>query len=159
MKKLMKENKPIFFMIVIVIVCAIISVALLFKYFYFGNGGTKYGDRLDGIDKVAITDSKRLDVEAKAKESKGVSNAEVLVTGKIIYIRISFDTTASLVDAQSTAVKLLEEFSDEEKNFYDIQFTLVQDATDNSAGFKIMGAKNVNGSNLVWNNNNISEKE
>ena len=114
MKKLMKENKPIFFMIVIVIVCAIISVALLFKYFYFGNGGTKYGDRLDGIDRVAITDSKRLDVEAKAKESKGVSNAEVLVTGKIIYIRISFDTTVSLVDAQSTAVKLLEEFGDEE---------------------------------------------
>ena len=114
---------------------------------------------MDGIDKVAITDSKRLDVEAKAKESKGVSNAEVLVTGKIIYIRISFDTTVSLVDAQSTAVKLLEEFSDEEKNFYDIQFTLVQDATDNSAGFKIMGAKNVNGLNLVWNNNNISEKE
>ena len=47
-------------MVLIIIACVGISAALLLKYFYFGNGGSKYGDRLDGIEAVAITDDKKI---------------------------------------------------------------------------------------------------
>lgn len=159
MKKMLKENKPILLMVCIVLFCTVLSIILLLKYFYFGNGGTKYGDRLEGIENVLITDNRISEVETSAKENQSVVEVKTTITGKIIYIRLKFDNNISLVEAKTIAVKLLEKFSDEEKKFYDFQFTLVQDATDNSSGFKIMGAKNVNGSNLVWNNNNVIEVE
>ena len=36
---------------------------------------------------------------------------------------------------------------------YDIDFILTKEKSENDEGFTIMGAKNVNGSGLVWNNN------
>ncbi len=147
-------------MLLIIIACIGVSVGLLLKYFYFGNGGSKYGDRLDGIEAVLIADDKKNEVANSLKEEKNVKDATVTVTGKIIYIRIAFEAGADLETSKSIAVKSLEQFSEDEKKFYDVNFTLVSDKTDNSDGFTIMGAKNVNGTNLVWNNNNaVSDGE
>lgn len=147
-------------MLLIIIACAAISVGLLLKYFYFGNGGSKYGDRLDGIEAVAISDDKKSEVVNSIKESKNVKDATVTITGKIIYIRIAFEAGADLDTSKSIAVKSLEQFGEEEKKFYDVHFTLVSEKTDTNEGFTIMGAKNVNGTNLIWNNNNtVSDGE
>lgn len=147
-------------MLLIIIACVAISVGLLLKYFYFGNGGSKYGDRLDGIEAVAISDDKKSEVVNSIKESKNVKDATVTITGKIIYIRIAFEAGADLETSKSIAVKSLEQFSEEEKKFYDVHFTLVSEKTDTNEGFTIMGAKNVNGTNLIWNNNNtVSDGE
>ena len=160
MKKFIRNNKAICFMLLIIISCVIISAGLLLKYFYFGNGGSKYGDRLDDIGAVAISDDKKSEVVNSIKEEKNVKDATVTITGKIIYIRIAFEAGADLETSKSIAVKSLEQFSDDEKKFYDVHFTLVSDKTDTSDGFTIMGAKNVNGTNLVWNNNNaVSDGE
>lgn len=154
-KKFWQENKVLATMTFIIIVCIIICVALLLKYFYFGNGGTKYGDRLDGIENVMITEDKKNEVKEALEAAEIVDSAKVEITGKIVYTRIVFGEKATLVEAESLAVKALDYFSDEEKGFYDFSFTLIQEASANNEGFKIMGAKNVNGSNLVWNNNNV----
>ena len=73
-----------------------------------------------------------------------------------VYFRFTFNSTASLVEAQSFAVKALDDFSDTEKAYYDFHFTLIEEASEKNEGFKIMGAKNVNGTNLVWDNNNAA---
>jgi cell division protein YceG involved in septum cleavage len=156
MKKLYDSNRTLFILISIALVCILISVVLLFKYFYFGNGETKYGDRLDGIENVQISDADISDIKSNIESNKLVSSASVNVTGKIVYIKINFKESASLVEAESVAVKSLDKFSESEKAFYDFEFTLYQDATEKTEGFRIMGAKNVNGSNLVWNNNNAT---
>ena len=156
MKKLYRDNKTLFVLLTIALVCIVLSIVLLFKYFYFGNGETKYGNRLDGIQNVTISDDSMSNIKSKIQDNKLVSSASVAVTGKIVYIKITFNETASLVEAESVAVKALDNFSDSEKAFYDFEFTLAQAATDKTEGFKIMGAKNVNGSNLVWNNNNAT---
>ncbi len=159
MKKYFKENKTLFILIVIAIVCIIVSIVLLFKYFYFGNGGSNYGDRLDGIENVLITDEKQNEVASKIQENSIVESADVRITGKRVDIRIVFGEKASLIDAEGVALKSLDNFSDEEKSFYDFEYTLKQNATEKTEGFLIMGAKNVNGSNLVWNNNNSTSEE
>ena len=147
-------------MLLIIIACATISVGLLLKYFYSGNGGSKYGDRLDGIEAAIISDNKKSEVVNSIKEGKNVKDATVTITGKIIYIRIAFEAGADLETSKSIAVKSLEQFSEEEKKFYDVHFTLVSEKTDTNEGFTIMGAKNVNGTNLIWNNNNtVSDGE
>lgn len=141
-------------MILIIIACVGISAALLLKYFYYGNGGSKYGDRLDGIELVTISDDKKNSVVEDIKQRKNVKDAKVEVSGKIIYIRIAFNAGADLDTSKAIAVKTLEQFSDEEKAFYDIHFTLVSEKNEVSDGFTIMGSKNVNGTNLIWGNNN-----
>ena len=157
MKKYLKENRTLFILMIIAISCIVISIILLLKYFYFGNGGTKYGSRLEGIENVQISDSKRDEVASKISEDNLVKSATVTIMGKRVDIRIVFEDTASLVDAEGIALKSLDNFSDEEKSFYDFEFTLKQEATEKTEGFLIMGAKNVNGSNLVWNNNNVTK--
>ena len=154
MKKFIRNNKAICFMVLIIIACIGISVALLLKYFYFGNGGSKYGDRLDGIEAVEINDTKKESLVNSIKEGKNVYDAKVEVSGKIIYIRIVFKAGADLTTSKAVAAKTLEQFSNDEKAFYDIHFTLVSAKNESSDGFTIMGSKNVNGTNLIWNNNN-----
>lgn len=159
MKKILKENRTLFILMIVAIVCIVVSVLLLFKYFYFGNGGSNYGDRLEGIENVVISDDKKREVSSKIEENTLVDSATTTVTGKRVDIRIVFNEKASLVDAEGVALKSLDNFSDEEKAFYDFEFTLKQNATEKTEGFLIMGAKNVNGSNLVWNNNNSTSEE
>ena len=141
-------------MVLIIIACIGISAALLLKYFYFGNGGSKYGDRRECIEAVAITDDKKNSVVEDIKQRKNVKDAKIEVSGKIIYIRIVFKAGADLTTSKAVAAKTLEQFSNEEKDFYDIHFTLVSAKDESSDGFTIMGSKNVNGTNLIWNNNN-----
>jgi len=159
MKKFIKNNKAVCLMVFIIIACLIISVCLLLKYFYFGSGNTKYGDRLDGIENVLITDDRKSSVVEKLKENESVSDASIDIIGKRICIRIVFNTGTLLDSAKNVAVKIIDEFSEEEQNFYDLEFTLVCEDGEDTEGYTIMGNKNVNGTNLVWNNFNTSTEE
>ena len=154
MKKYFKENKTLVILLGIALACIIISTILLFKYFYFGNGGSKYGNRLDGIENVEIKKDKQDEIVSKIEEEKLVEKATMLITGKRVDIRIVLTEDADITNAKAVALKSLDNFSEEEKAFYDIEYTLKQEATERAEGFLIMGAKNVNGSNLVWVNNN-----
>ena len=159
MKKFLKENKTLLILMIIAIVCIVVSILLLFKYFYFGNGGSKYGTRLEGIEKVQITETKQSEIVTKLEENDIVEKANITIIGKRIDIRLVFTSKATLEDAKNIAVKALENFSEDELKFYDVEFTLKQEEAEKVEGFLIMGAKNVNGSNLVWNNNNKTTSE
>lgn len=158
-KKFYNEHRVFTILMAIVIVCIILMATVLIQCFYVDGDKGKYGDRLDGIEEVQISSSKINDIEAKILTEKDVKVAELLITGRIVYITITFDTPASLIEAESVALKSLDNFSEEEKAFYDFHFTLKQTATDSSDGFLISGAKNKNGSGLIWNNNNVSTEE
>ena len=150
--KFYKEHRVFTILMSIVIVCIVLIATVLFRLFYDSKKG-KYGDRLEGIDKVVLSEKKLEDVETKILAEKDVLVAETRVQGKIVYITITFDTTETLDEAKSTAQKSLENFSDEEKAFYDFHFTLKKSSTENAEGFLISGAKNKNGSGFSWNNN------
>ena len=159
MKKFLKENKTLAVLFGIALICIIVSVILLFKYFYFGNGGSKYGDRLDGI--VNVTDDRKNEITKSLNENDNVKDSSVIIMGKIIYIKMNVENI-SMDEAKNIALKSLDILSDDEKKSYDIQFTLKEEANENTEGFLIMGAKNVNGTNLVWTNTNYvtnSEEE
>lgn len=152
-KKFYKEHRVFTILMAIVIVCAILMITVLIQCFYVGNGKNKYGNRLEGIENYEITESRQGDFENNVANNDKVKSVDIRVTGKIIYITMQFEDKVDLIEAQSIAQKSLEEFSDEEQNFYDFNITLKQSITANSEGFFISGAKNVNGSGLIWNNN------
>ena len=79
-----------------------------------------------------------------------------MVTGRIIYIKIVFKPGYDLTLAKSEAAKTIDLFSDDKKAYYDFSFTIESAETEDAEGFLLMGAKNKNGTNLVWNNNNTT---
>ena len=154
MKKYLKENKTLLILMIVAITCIVISSVLLLKYFYFGNGGSKYGARLDGIENVKITNDRQNEIVDAIKASENVVDSNISINGKIINTRIVFNENATIDYAKEVANSVLEKYSDEEKNFYDFQFTLKLSETQSKDCPTLMGSKNVKGVGLVWNNCN-----
>lgn len=157
--KFYKEHRIFMILMAIVIVCIVLIATVLIQCFYVGNGSNKYGNRLENIENYKIDDIRVNESESKLLTNEKVNGAEIKITGRIIYVDLSFAEGVGLVEAQSIALKLLEDFSEEESKYYDFNFTLKQKATEQSDGFLISGAKNKNGNGLVWNNNREITKE
>lgn len=154
MKEFYRENRVLVILGVVVIICAIISSILLFKYFYYGNGNDKYGDRLEKIKDLVIEDKRQKEIVAKLEENKNVKSARIDIIGARVDFTINFNEEVSLVEAESAAVAILDEFSNEEKAAYNIGFNLLEEKTETNEGFNIWGAINAGREKIVWENNN-----
>ena len=157
-KKSWNENRVLFVLMTILVICLILIATVVLDYF-LGTSKDKYGDRLEGIKKVAFTDKRIKEIENKVAEDEKISKCEVTQIGKMIYVTITFNDGITLVEAEGKAANTVELFNEKELKFYDINYTLVQDKKENNEGFIIMGAKNVNGTALVWNNNTPFNEE
>lgn len=158
-KRFFKEHRIFTMLMAIVIVCIVLIATVLINVFYMGNGSNKYGNRLEGIKEVEISKSRLSDFENNIANNDKIKEVNIRLQGKIVYITIEIEPGVNIEEAEGFALKSLDEFSDEEKAFYDFNFTLKQKATDNSEGFIISGAKNKNGTGLVWNNNRVVEDD
>jgi len=157
-KKIYRDNRIFVILMIIVAICVVFIAVGLFKLF-FGNGADKYGDRLDGIKTVEISDSKISSAKNMIEEEESVISTSITVTGRVIYVSINFNDTVTLEDAKLKAAKSLENFTDEEQAFYDLNYTIKQTSTETTDGFLVMGAKNANGTKFEWNNNRVIEEE
>lgn len=151
MKKFYKENRVFSILMIIVIICVILMLAVLFKSFFFG--GSAYGDRLEDVEKYEVSDELKEEIVSSLESDEAIKEASVRVSVRTIYVKMEFNSGISLVEAQGKAVTVLEKFSEKQMGYYDIEFILNCESTDSFEGFTIMGAKNVNGTNIVWNNN------
>lgn len=151
-KKIWNENRVLFVLFIIVCVCILIIMGVFLKYF-FGSSSSSYGNRLEGISEVEINEEIQNKFLSAMDNDELVENATIKVKGKIIYISLYFKDGVSLIEAESRALGSLMIFEQKYQDFYDFNYTLKGNATENSEGFLIMGAKNVNGSGLIWNNN------
>ena len=157
-KKLWMENRVLFVLFTIIMICACIILGVILNYF-FGATKSNYGDRLNGISEVEVTDEIKNQFLSTFVNDELVEKVDLYPKGKIIYISLTFKEGASLVEAQSKALASLQVFEQKYLDFYDFHYTLKQNATETSEGFLLMGSKNVNGSGLVWNNNTEVSKE
>ncbi len=157
-KKMWMENRVLFVLAVIIVICFFMILAVFISCF-FGSSKTSYGDRLEGIEQVEITEDVKNTFLDKIKEDDLVQDATLNIQGKIVYITLKFVDNATLVEAESKALASLMTFEQKYLDFYDFHYTLKSDKTETSEGFLIMGAKNVNGSGLIWNNNTEVQKD
>lgn len=158
-KKSWQENRVLFVLTTILIICLILILIVGIDYF-FGSSKDKYGERLEGINEVKFTDKKITELEGKINEDELITSCEINQIGKMIYVNINFGEGITLVEAEGKALATIEFFSEKELAFYDVNYTLKQEATESNPGFIIMGSKNVNGSGLIWNNNTpVTESE
>ena len=157
-KNVWKKNKILIVLLSILLICFIAIVVVCLTFFLGGNKSV-YGERLKDIDKYPITENFKKDYSTTVKEEKGVNEVKIDVKGKIIYVTINFAEDTTLDEAESIAGKSVDEFDEKTLGYYDIQFTLLCEESDNSEGFTMMGAHNATGSGIVWNNNTKVESE
>ena len=153
MKRILSENKVLLVLAIVIIVSIVVIAVSLVLYFYTGNGKDEYGDRLQGIEDVQISNDINDKVADLYAENTAFNEVVVNVKGKIIYINIDIKENLSLVDAQSLAIKSLDAFSDGEKSFYDIQIIITAKTTEEESEiYPLMGYKNAKNSQVVWTN-------
>jgi len=155
-KNLWNNNRILLVLATIVIICFIIIAVVCFNYF-FGSSSSKYGNRLENISEIPLKDEDKEQIISKLKENDTVTDVQVHTQGKIIYIRIAF-TNVTVERAKEIAKSSLEMFNEDYQKNYDLHYTLVCEAKENQAGFTIMGAKNINRTIIIWNNNNPVEE-
>ena len=117
---------------------------------------TVYGSRLEGIDKVPITDDRKKEIEDFIKEDKSISSASLSVKGKIVNVIINVSSKEkTLEDVQKLCNSVLEKFKKEEIDFYDFQFFV----ENKEANYVSIGYKNKKNGSISWSHDEIEKSE
>ena len=111
-----------------------------------------YGNRLDGIENVTITDDKVNEIVNFIKEDNSISDASLHIKGKIINIIIKVSKKENTIDKMKEKSKeIIERFSKEEIEFYDFQFFIKNE----DGNYNLMGYKNKKNENISWSSDEI----
>lgn len=106
-----------------------------------------YGNRLDGIENVLITDTRKNEVIYFIKEDENITDASIVLQGKIINISIKSGNKKNTIDKmKEKGTEIIKKFSDEEIAFYDFQFFIKNE----EANYNLMGYKNKKKDEISW---------
>ena len=160
MKKFYKENRVFSILMLIVAVCICIIMLFFLIYIFTSSRKSVYGNRLDGIGDVVISEKMSKSMVSDIKNMDKVNDAKVNIHGKIIYFDINFNDDASVDDAKNVSIKCLSLLEDKYVKFYDIQFIITNnkfketkkgESSDNV--FPIMGYKKHDAQVITWSHN------
>lgn len=154
MKKIWKfiVNNRIYIVLVLFIIFGAFVFVTMKAYLDPVDENAVYGNRLNGIEKVPITDTKKEEVINFIKEDESIENPTVSVTGKIVNISIKTTSKENTIDKMKEKSKLiLEKFSEEEIKFYDFQFFIKNE----EANYNLLGYKNKKNEELSWSHDEI----
>ena len=159
MKKLkgFYENNRNYCILMIVAILCLISIAVFLLVTFLGQTKNDvYGNRLNGIKSVLISSDKQKEVNDFITEQENVEKCSINIKGKIIYINV-YLKDGKVDDAQSLAIKILEKFTEDEKDFYDINYTFVKESEQDSEEkvFPIMGYKKSDSTIISWTKVNV----
>lgn len=151
MKKLLDELKKNKFT---TIVFFIFLVLFIIGWIVFGlvmpkTGKPVYGNRLDGIEKVQVTDTETNDLVKALKEKDYVTTASTHISGKIINVLVEVEKGTSKSKAKTLKDEVLKAFTDDQKKFYDIQLFITNENKD-AKGYPMIGYKNSTDKNFVF---------
>ncbi len=152
LKRFAKENKVFAVILGIAVLFILIFIMMLISIL-IGGGNDPYGDRLDGIEKVEISKKKLTNIESTINENDQVKESNVRIQGKIVYVTIDYINGVNLDKAKEIANSVLDEFSDDEKDFYDFEFLLTEetDASNSEYNpFKAAGTKHPSKDGITW---------
>lgn len=145
MKRFIKKHKVAIVGIVILLIFVILL--LILKSIFFPNENKAiYGSRINGRKNVEISDSTKNKIKSDLSEM--TSEAKVRVAGRTVEVLYKVNNDVSRDDAKALGNKVLEELSDKEKNYYDVQIFVENDG--NEAQFPIIGYKHHTKKDLVW---------
>ena len=108
---------------IIVVYTIVIAFAFFIYNLFIGSSGLPvYGDRLDGIEEVPITqEQKDKMVEEITKEGIVIKVTEPYLSGKILKVVVTVHDKAEIAPSKALADKITAQLTEEQKKFYDIE--------------------------------------
>ncbi len=147
----LKKNPKLAWSILIgIIALLVIFFIVIFILPMFGHN--KYGNRLDGINKVKISSGTKNDMISVMEDSGKFDSVKFDLEGRIINIIAVAKEGVNKSDAKSAANGVISKLSSEQKEYYDIQIFLTQDGMDGKT-YPYIGYKNKSSDKIVWTNN------
>lgn len=148
--KINQQNKVLWLLFAVLIVCFIIIGIVFYTYFYAGTSSSKYGDRLDGIEKYPLDKNLGDDIKALYKDESSVNKVVYELQGKIIYITLDFKESIKVSQAETLAIKTLDTIGEKNLSFYEVQYILTYSGSDENTNYPVFGSKNANSLKVVW---------
>lgn len=155
MKKLAKTRKYIkknvtsliFFMILLVMVLMIIVVVSVLVP---TASTSQYGDRLEGINEVLISDEAQNKIVADLKAESIVGLSKVRIVGRIVNVEIELNSSGTIDKGKELAELTIEKFDKDEIAYYDFQIFIT---STGDKGTTVIGYKTPKAKKLTWTNN------
>lgn len=148
--KKIRNNKVLLVLLGILLVCIIAIGILFYKFFYAGAGGSKYGNRLNGIENYPLSSNLQDEIKSLYSDNSKVGTIKVNTEGRVIYIDIDFKETLKVSEAESLAEKALEKIGENNLTYYDVHFILTYSGEEENENFPVFGAKSSNSLKVVW---------
>lgn len=143
-----KKNKLTVFIIVIFVLVVLLGGYLYNLLFTSGKKGA-YGNRLDGMKEVEITETQYNNIEKKLKENENVIEVTTELKGKIVNIIITVKDEVTKDAAKNIAAISLNELKEDQLKFYDIQ-VFVKKNNEELNDFPIIGYKQNTWTGFSW---------
>lgn len=160
---ILKNKRLVIFLVLLLI---FIICLIVIKSVFIPSGGSKYGNRLDGINNIKFTKNDQVEIIKLLNDKEKVSTSKINIHGKIINVIFDVSDDVSIDEAKNIANESLGKFSDEVKNFYDIEFIIkkttekgIEKNVTSDDGktskiivkeFPIMGYKKAKRETIVW---------
>ncbi len=122
-----KKHKLTSFIILVYIV--VIAFGFFIYNLFIGSSGLPvYGDRLDGIEDVPISEEQTDKIVKDLESEKVVAKVkEPYLSGKIFKVIITVTDNTSVADGKALASKVTGVLTEEQKKFYDIEIFVTKE--------------------------------
>lgn len=142
-----KNNKVTVIAFIICVIFVILVFAL--RLTFFPNEGTAiYGDRLDGIEKVEITDSDQKNIIKSLEEKDEVKNADTDIKGRTLNVLITVNDDVELDSSKALTSSVIDNLKKDQTGYYDIQIYISKDNDDTR--YPIIGYKHQDKDEFSW---------
>lgn len=146
--KLITKHKFTVFVIIVYII--IVVFAFFINQTFFSNKNMpKWGDRLDGIEDVAIGSEQYVTMKLELEKNEKVEKVTYNLSGKTVNVVITVGEKVSKADAKKIGDTILKYFDDSQKAFYDFQ-VFVKKENVKLNDFPIIGYKHKTSTKIVW---------
>ncbi len=144
--EIVKKHKFTFITLAVLLVIFIITFLIL-RLVMPDYGKGYYGNRLNGIDNYKISNDTINRVKSEVS-GDGIESVTYHLEGRIINITITVKPDLELDKAKESANKLLEIFTKDELEYYDLQVFLV--SSSESENYPKIGYKHKTSDAIVW---------
>ncbi len=151
--KFIKKHKYALVTALVFTILLILAIFALKGLLYPDDKKSIYGSRLDGIEEMKISDTKINKIKSELKEEKFVENVDYSLDGRRMNFIVEVVLKTDLITAKTAGDIILENLSDEEKSYYDVQLYIKdnsKDEVDAESLYPIIGYKHKTSLNFVW---------
>lgn len=148
-KDWIKKNKGLSVILLLAVVFLIVII-VIFVELLVGGSHNKYGNRLDGIDKVKISEKTYDGVKKEVEETGLTEEVETRLQGRIVYTTITLKSDTSVDKAKEIASNTLDNYTSSELEYYDFSFFLKWKGEEKDT--VITGNKHHNLDTITWTN-------